>query len=57
MKVEIMMKKMMKILMKKVDLISFIKIIYFLFLDYKEGDGSEGESDEGKKKKRNQLIK
>jgi len=56
MKVEIMMKKMMTILMKKVDLISFIKRIYFLFLDYKEGDGSEGESDEGKKK-RNQLIK
>jgi len=56
MKVEIMMKKMMTILMKKVDLISFIKRIYFLFLDYKEGDGSEGESDEGKKK-RNQSIK
>jgi hypothetical protein len=33
-----------------VDLIRLIIIdICFFFIDYKEGDGSEGESDEGKK--------
>jgi hypothetical protein len=43
-----------------IDLIKFLKYKSFLFffLDYKEGEGSEGESDEGKEinKKKKELF-